>query len=348
MRDGIEAVSILIGGTRYTGWNELELHLSLDTFDTIAFTAPFEPENVGFRDTFRPFSFKPLEVSVNDALVFTGTLVGVDPKTEPASRSVAVSGYATPGVLNDVSMPVSAFPLELAGLNLRQIAERVLEPFGLRVVVDGHVGAAFHRVALKPDESPLSFLAELAKQRGFVITNLEDGRVHFQRSVAPGSPIARLQEGARPLLSVSPTFSPQEYFSEITGLASAKAGRAGSAYTVRNPRLTGVIRPTTFTADDTEKGDIPAATSAKLGRMFGNMVAYVIELPTWRDPNGDLWWPNQTLTVTAPGAMIYRETELLIRDVTLKQSAGATTASLGLVLPGAFSGVVPERLPWDE
>jgi hypothetical protein len=46
--------------------------------------------------------------------------------------------------------------------------------------------------------------------------------------------------------------------------------------------------------------------------------------------------------------MIYRETEMLIRDVSLRQDPGGETAALHLVLPGAFSGAMPEFLPWDE
>lgn len=343
-----EVTTVYVDETRFLGWNEIELKRSIDCFDTVAFTAPFEPERREFRDTFRPFSFKPLDVQVVDKRVFTGTLVGVDPATEPGARTIAVSGYSKPGVLNDASMPVRSFPLEVNGLSLRQIAQHVVAPFKLDVRVVGDTGAAFHRVALKTDESPLAFLTELAKQRGLVMGNTPGGALLLQRSVAPGRPVARLREGEAPLISVKPTFSPQEYFSEITGLASAKPGRVGSAYTVQNPRLRNVVRPNTFTADDTEKADIPAATRARLGRMFGNMVAYVLELPTWRDPQGALWSPNTTLTVHAPGAMIYAPTELLIRDVTLRQSSDSVSASLGVVLPGAFSGEIPARLPWDE
>lgn len=83
--------------------------------------------------------------------------------------------------------------------------------------------------------------------------------------------------------------------------------------------------------------------------MFGNMVSYVVEgIPTWRDPKGNLWRPNTTITLKAPEAMIYRETEFLIRNVTLRQDAQSKTATLGLVLPGAFSGETPSRLPFEE
>jgi prophage tail gpP-like protein len=82
--------------------------------------------------------------------------------------------------------------------------------------------------------------------------------------------------------------------------------------------------------------------------MFANAAAYTVDVATWRDPKGSLWKPNTTLTLFAPDAMVYSEYELLVRTVTLKQSKESTTATLGLVLPGVFSGEIPTALPWND
>jgi prophage tail gpP-like protein len=343
-----EDVVLSIAGSRYRAWNEIEIQRSIDGYSTVSFAAPFDPSRAEFRETFRPFSFLPITVEINDEALFTGTLLSPDPSTDPNAQSAKISAYALPAVLADAHMPASAFPLEMNGLTLRQIAEQITAPFGLTVEDEGEAGAAFERVALKPDEYPQQFLAELARQRGKVIADTGAGGVLLRRSAPAGTPVARLREGLPPVLSVSPSFSPQDYYSEITALASAKAGRAGARHTVQNPHLSGVVRPHTFIADDTEKGDLPGAAAAKLGRMFGNMVSYTVELPTWRDPAGRLYEPNTTITLLADGSMIYRETELLIRNVSLWQDQNAEKATLTVVLPGAFSGEVPEVLPWQE
>src|SRR5690606_17284401 len=77
----------------------------------------------------------------------------------------------------------------------------------------------FRRVAMKPDESPYSFLAKLAKQRNFVLGETRRGELLIWRSIAPGEPRARFVEGQPPLLSVSASFDPQNYASEVTGVA---------------------------------------------------------------------------------------------------------------------------------
>ncbi len=342
-----EDVVLSIDGSRYRSWTEIEIQRSIDGYSTLTLAAPFEPSRAEFRATFRPFSFLPIEAELDDAALFAGTLLSPDPSTDPNAQSVKISAYAKPAVLADAHMPASAFPLEMNGLTLRQIAEQIAEPFGLSVEDEGESGAAFERVALKPDENPQQFLAELARQRGKVIADTGGGALLLRRSARVGTPVARLREGLPPVISVTPSFSPQAYYSEITALASAKAGRAGARHTVQNPHLSGIVRPHTFVADDTEKGDLPGAAAAKLGRMFGNMVSYTVELPTWRDPAGRLYEPNTTITLHADGSMIYRETEFLIRNVSLWQDQNATKSTLTVVLPGAFSGEVPEVLPWQ-
>lgn len=346
MPDRVEDVAILIEGRRWRGWDSVEIERAIDSFSTVTFNAPFEPERAEFRSTFRPFSFKLVELYVHDNRVFNGVLLGVEPKIEPDSRTVEVSCYSHPAVIADCTMPASSFPLELNGLTLRQIAETLIEPFGPAVLLDGPEGAVFRRVAIKPDENVLQFLVTLAQQRELVITDTGDGAIRFLKSTSGGSPVAQLREGEPPLVAVSPTFSPQAYFSEITGIAKTRAGRLGSHYTVQNPWLES-LRPHAFELADTDDPDVPTATHAKLGRMFGNMLAVTIEVPTWRDPRGQLWTPNTTLMLEAPGAMIYRATEFLIRKVTLRQTADSITSSLELALPGAFSGEAPTVLPWD-
>lgn len=207
--------------------------------------------------------------------------------------------------------------------------------------------APFRRVRVNPDQRPFDVLAELARQRNVVMNDMPDGTLRFWQSQPASSPRARFTEGLAPLESVSIRVQPQAYYSEITGLARTKVAAPGARYTVANPHLRDVVRPFTFVAEDSEAPDLPAATRAKLGRMIGNAVTFEVPLPTWRDPRGELWQPNSTVSLLAPGVMVYRETELIVSTVTFDHDTESRRARLTLVLPGAFSGEVPERLPWD-
>jgi prophage tail gpP-like protein len=344
-----DAVSISIAREEFRFWQEIEFTRSIDTHPTFGLLAPFEAERQEFREIFRPFSFQPVSIALGGRLLFTGTLMGVEPRLSPESRTVAVSGYSRAAVLQDSDIPANLVPLQTEGLTLRHIAERIAGEFGLDVIMTSVDNGKFRKIRPEIDSKAQSFLMRLSQQRGFVLSSDERGDLLIWRSVAAGKPVARLREGASPVVSVTATFNPQDYCSEITGFIPARGGRIGSRYTVKNPHMpAGVLRTKVERLEDLERGDAPAAVNAKLGRMFGNMVAYTVNVPTWRDPQGDLWKPNTTVTLLAPDAMVYRETELLVRDVTLRQTGEEQMGSLGLVLPGAFSAHVPTRFPWDE
>ena len=90
-------VTIAIEGEVFYNWAGLRINRSFDGIDTFSFTAPFEPTNAQFRETFRPFSFKRVEIFVGDAKLLTGVLVTPTPVSEPDRTTVSVSGYSLPG-----------------------------------------------------------------------------------------------------------------------------------------------------------------------------------------------------------------------------------------------------------
>jgi prophage tail gpP-like protein len=338
----VERVEIVVEGRKFAAWSEVEITLSLDTFSTIRLVAPFEPERKEFRDVFRPFEFQSLKVTVGGRPLFTGTVLCPYARADAKSRSVEVTGYALPGVLQDCPLPGDQ-AREFKKLGLRAITEQLAKPFGLTVTMGAGAdeGTKFDKVKIEEGERVFDFVAMLARQRDLVVSNTPEGALLLWRSVELGDPVVILVEGEPPLSRVTAEFNPQEYYSEITGFACAKRGRAGAKHREPNPWLT-KMRPFTFRLEDTEKADTAQATRARLGRMFANAAAYTVEdLPTWRDP-------NTTMKLTAPSAMIYRRSEFLIRHVTLKQSKLKESCDLGLVLPGSFTGKTPAFLPWGE
>jgi prophage tail gpP-like protein len=341
-----ERSALRIGGVDVREWTEIVVHRQIDSYSTVALSAPFEPERRRFRDLFRPLSFASAELDVGDEILFRGTVMEVDPQVSPDERSVQVTCYSAPAVLEDVMMPASAFPLELNGLTLPQIAERLASPFGIQVESESAPGPSFARVAIKPDETVHSFLVGLARQRSRLLSDAPSGALRIGQPSA-SEPVARLEEGAPPLVTVRPSFAPRRYFSEITGLRRSQAGRLGARHTATNPRLDGVVRSHSFQVEQADRGDLPQAVAAKLGRMFAESVSYTLTMPGARTPAGDLWAPGMTLLLTAPSAMIYRPTRLVVREATLRQSAESTTTELAVVLPGTFSGEIPAELPWE-
>jgi prophage tail gpP-like protein len=337
-------------GRRFGEWSEIELSIGLDSYRCASLTGPFDPDRKEMRAAFEPLSFPALTVEIGDELFLTGKGQDVSPSVDATQASVCVTAYSTPFWLTEICAAPELLPLEFNGLDLKQIAQRLAgSSLGLVVNLDGKAGAKFQRVKCQPDDDLHGFLAELALQRGFVMSDTASGDLAFRSEGATGSPVARLK--GQPLGRVSAQFQPGRWFSHITGRACKRSGQQhGSKYTQRNELYRSIFpRHNCASTGDTGSADVPRATKAMVGRMVASSATYTVEdLPTWRDPSGALWKPNTTIQLTAPGAMIYSETELLIRAVKFKQRAEVETATLELVLPGSFGGKLPTRLPWDS
>lgn len=345
--NGVDEVALLIDGKRFNYWDKIRITDSLDSIDTVEFSAPFDVTLEGFKDTFRPFSFQSVVVTVGGEPIFTGTMLTPNPVIENGSKIISVNCYSTPGVLNDCTPPASSFPLEFSEQGLQEIISTLATPFSIAVDFQADQGAIFEQVAIEPDKKVLAFVVELLKQRNLILTNDSLGKLVIWQSVKVGKPVARLEQGFSPVLSVTPSFKPQQYHSDITGIDPVTVGLDGSQFTVKNPRLQGVVRPFTFNSPDTDDNTVKASVEAKAGRMFGDMVSYSVSVDTHRDSFGNRWKSNTTIILQAPDAMVYNEYEFIIRSVVFDKDDKTETAMLTLVLPGSFSGEIPINLPWD-
>jgi prophage tail gpP-like protein len=345
-----EAVAITLDtGARFGHWSEIEIALGLDCYSAISLSGPFDVERDEVRRVFQPLTFERVTVTVGGELVLTGRVKDTAPNVDPVVKSIGVTAYSLASELADICPADDLLPLEYKGLDLRQICDRIVTPaIGERAVFEGPPGPVFSRVRCEPDGRIHSFLADLAVQRGFVLADTPAGAPLFRAEARPGAPVARLR--GQPLVRVAVQIDPSQWYSSVTGRAPKKAGLGGGKrFTELNPLYRGDHpRPIVKQLEDSESADVPHAVRAAIGRMVATVVRYTVDdLPTWRDPGGALWRPNTTVTLLAPEAMIYRETELLIRSVRLRQTPEGETASLDLTLPGAFGGTLPAGMPWD-
>ena len=365
-------VEMYVNGKKFVFWKNVRITRNIDSVDTASFSAPFEFDAPGFKENFRPFGYAPVLISVDGKSLFTGTMLTPKPSVSAQEKTIEVSCYARCGVLMDCTMPPESMPLEYNNLNLKEIAQRMVEPFKLGVDFRGDPGAKFKRVACDPDKKVFDFLTELAKQRGYVISSNVLGELVFWKS-SEGRPVAVLTEGQSPILTVSPDFNSQEYYSDLTGLAPVEVDKPAVKKTVKpkakkgekKPKVkapkpakkyskfsveadeSGAYRPLVFKIDDVEGVDVETATKATLARMLGNMATYTIEVSTWRDSNGNLWEPNSKIRLRAPDAMVYDYFDFEIKSVDFSQDPETETATIVLSLPGSFSGEPPEDFPWE-
>lgn len=363
-----EEVSISIDGQLFQHWVSYMLETGIDKIAKFEFTAPFESVHEAFRENFKPLQYRRVEIHIGGVQQFRGVLLNVAPNTSAGGNFVTVSGYASCGVLQDCSMPASAFDdtftesggLEWQHVTIEQIVSEMAKVWGFFPVFEAKSevqveqvnaeGVNFAQVAIQPNGKVWSFWIRLAKQRNLVIGSNSTGNPMFSRTTKE-APAQRLEGGVSPVVRITSEIRPQAVFSHVTGLCSMFEGDDGGQYTVENPHLRGILRPYVFTVVDAESPALAkGAVDAAAGRMFGAAIAYELRLVGARTAAGALWAPNTMLSLTAPEVQIYRETDFLVRSVRFKGNPKASTSTLRIVLPEAFDGArgVPKRMPWDD
>lgn len=344
-----DAISILIDGNLFSFFTDYSITFEIDTFDTFSFSAPFDDSIQIYREVFRPFSYKPISIYYGKKLIFTGVLLAPESGALPDRRELSISGYSKPGILNDCMMPITSFPLEFNNQTLEQITSVLCKPYGIKYRFLVSSGNSFEKVSIEIDKSVFSFLSELAKQRGLLITNDSAGKLVFWKSEL-GNPLASFKEGELPFISCMPSFDYQNMYSHITGISKTTESKDSAKYTYQNKYLTklGIMRNYNCVIDDVKNSDIKQAVLSKAGRMFGESASYELTIQGHKNREGNIFQKNTSITVYSPGAMIYRETEFLIKSMTLSRTVEGDTTEFSLVLPGAYTGQIPERFPWEE
>jgi len=341
-------MSIIVDGYKFLGFTGYELNLKYDSFDDFSFSAPFDIASDEISEALAPFTYKDCEIYYNGELVLKGTLLTPDPELIKDAREITLQGYPKCGALNDCTIPLAQYPAEYSGLTIKEIAEPIGDAFGIKVLFDGEIGGAFEKVSIEPTEKILDFLVKLSKQRGLLFNNDADGRLVFFKPKQERV-FASFKEGETPLLTLKPKFNAQGFYSHIIGFSKADADHDCDQYIYENKFLTkkGVTRCMTIIASDADPGSLESTVKSYAGRMFADCVSYDLECEGHLNSGKKLFKKGMTVCVHAPGAMIKKETNFIARNIKIKRTIQKKTTTMNLVLPGSYTGEIPEALPWE-
>lgn len=346
-------VSITVDGKKFNYFQSVDIDVNFDKIAEFVFSFPFDYNDDNVKRAFAPFKQQAIEIFIGNERLTTGYITRVMPESTQDSSTLTVSGYARCGIIFDRYMPTSSFPLSFDGLDLKQIAEKLCQPFSVKAKFSDTSGAKFQKadkVVMKIDETPGDFLVELAKKRGFIITSDRNGDLFFQKLNPSLQSVFSLEGGKPPVLSTQGTeYDLSKRYSDVSCFTTNNQKGAGKIQTETDSELkkNGIVKPLIFDASDSNEGSLKDIAKDRVGRSQGEAVNVVLTVEGWRKSDNKLWVANEIIDYVNPADMIYRKTNFLVRQVRYLKNENAQTTTLTLALPESYNGNSLEVFPWE-
>jgi prophage tail gpP-like protein len=331
-------------------FNTFNLNLRYDSIaSTFAFSFYFDPNNPDHRELSCVSHFHEAIVEHNGETLVTGYILSEVFNSSSVKELVQFGGYSLPGVLEDCEIPYSSYPLESINLSLRQIAQKLLGPFKLKMVIDPAIASLmdviYDKTTAKESDTIKGYLTELASQRNIIISHTEKGEILFTRAKVNRTPILNFEPGNNsiPFTNMSMSFSGQGLHSEITVVkqANSEGGNEGR-YTVQNPYVPIVYRPKVIIQNS---GDDNSTADAARNALAAELKNITLKITTDRwEANGKLIRPNNLITVVNPELFLFKKTNWFIESVDFTGDQQKTTAVITCVLPEVYNGQVPKNI----
>jgi prophage tail gpP-like protein len=336
-----------IRNRQVSNFNNVSVSLKFDaSASTFSFSYYFNPQNPEHKELMCIGHYHECTVEFENELLITGNVLSEGFSDEPQIQMVALSGYSKSGVIEDCQISPDHYPLQSDGLSLKDIANKLLRPFGITAVVDSLVSSemneVFETTEAKETQSIKSYLSELAAQKNVILSNDNKGNLVFTKAKTKQTPIAVFDQNNRKALSTKLSFNGQGMHSHITVLKEADEGNAGEE-TIRNPYvISSVFRPKVIKQSSGDDVDTSKAVRAALASELKNL-KLTLTLDSWTI-DGKIIRPNNLITVENENVYLYKRANWFIESVDLTGNNKQQTAVLNCVLPEVYNNEIPEYL----
>lgn len=314
---------------------------------TFSFNCYFDPKDTEQREFLCVSHYHVARLVYDGKLFFTGYMVSQGFGSEPTKQWATVGGYSLPGVLEDCTIPKSLYPLQYNGLTLREIAAKLIKPFGLGMVVDGveaEMDKKYPETEASATQKIKDYLTTLATQRNIVITHNANGNIVFTRAKTNVKPVI-IYGGSDgiPCPKMKMSFSGQGMHSEITVVKEAdKDGGNAGEFTISNPYVFTVFRPVTIQQSSGDDNDTEqAAKNALAAELKG--LKLTVDLDRWAIEKIILQ-PNRVIQVTNPDIYLFKKTTWFIEQIDFNGDAQSETGTMTCVPVEVYSGEYPKYM----
>ncbi len=353
---------VLINKKEVTYFTSGSLTLKLDSIASeFQLSFYFEPQKIEHQELFKPLQYFPIEFKNSEnKLIFTGTILNHRFTSDRGRDLIILSGYSKSGILEDVTIPVSAYPLESTNRSLKNIADKLCGLFGINVVVSDQAKSisdttvslgntlkeksdfdtikaksesVFGRTSASPTETIKDYLAKLAGQKNIILSHNEKGDVLLFQPSYNQKPRVHFNKGNTTRISLD--VNGQGQHSEINIVRQPSDENAGVSTTdsITNP-LVKLYRPTTKILSSGEDTDTSEAAKNELSSELKGITC-TVEAENLLD---DIY-PGEIVTVHHHYVYCYAYNRFMVDSIKLDFDEKTYKTTLNLVMPETFSGL---------
>lgn len=320
---------LVINNIEYTEFDELSVTLNYSGFVShFSFNAPFDPNVSALRELFQPLGYQNVKIYYNNELLLTGNIISYNITDEARPTNSAFAGYSKTGVLQDVSIPTSLYPLQSKDRTLREIVDRLIAPFGISVsyVNASEADIKYSETVADQAGSIGSYIHKLCEQRNLRLSHDEYGNLVISKPQHPGI-FTNFTDNYR-ALKTTLSVDGQNIFSEYTAI------RQNSILNDVQPQsqVTFPInyRPIVKVQQDGEQGDVENMAKSMLASS-GRAISVTLQLERWTNYANEIYKPGYVVGYQNSEIGIYNLVNMAIESVTLMQRNKIEMATLKLV-----------------
>lgn len=339
-------MKIKINGKSYAFFDDISINFKLDSVASVfSFDARFNPTNAAHRAIFQPLTYNEVEIYDNfDRLKFTGVILNTSLGSNSSRDLQNISGYSKGGILEDCTIPYSAYPLERLNVSLKDISSRLFNEFGLSFIIDSSVSNEMNlnyaKTVAEPTDTVKEFISKLAAQRNIILSHDKKGNIVFFKPNTNAKAKAFFNDINTTSMSLS--VNGQAMHSTISVIRQPSKDNPGlSAVDTITNQLIKINRTVVKVLSSGTETDTKKAADNILAEELKN-ITVDLEINRYEDINcGDI------VEVHNHEIFLFSKTRFIVSEVTINESNSNESMSLKLVLPETFTGEIPKNIFYD-
>ena len=213
-----------INGIEWTNFNSFEIDLKYDSIgSTFTIESDYDVNNPMHRKLFSPLKYNRIQIFANvpvgasgtqttKELVLTGTILNHSTSASKEKSLLGLSGYSITGVLEDCTIDVDSYPLQIDGMNLGEIVAKLIKPFGLGLYIADSINQ--NLVLGQTLEDPVSNTTPVTPDAPPLATNPDNQTIDTGRYKFTDPNYAPISDDANAKISKI-DFKPSETIKEI-------------------------------------------------------------------------------------------------------------------------------------